>query len=109
MQKSLYRKLVKSYFIPSKFFANILAGAMLLLIFSFTIDKSSKNNPPNSTTEGEKDTTKGFRSLLGNDIIANNTTVLFELNPRVSPFVNDYLKKESLNLDRLKAWGQPYF
>lgn len=109
MPQSLYRKLVKSCFISSKIFAGILAGAMLLFLFSFTIDKSSKNNSPTSTTEGEKDSTKGFRSLLGNDIIANNTTVLFELNPRVSPFVTDYLKKQSSNLERMKAWGQPYF
>ena len=107
MQKSLYRKLVKLHFSSFRLFANILAGALLLLIFSFTTDKSLKNNPANSTNEG--DSTKGFRTLLNNDIIANNTTVLFELNPRVTPFVTDYLKRESSNLEKMKTWGQPYF
>jgi membrane-bound lytic murein transglycosylase D len=109
MQKSLYRKLTKSNFGLYRLFASMIACITSLIILSFIPEKSPKNNPSNSTTEGEKDTIKGFRTLLGNDIIANNTTVLFELNPRVTSFVNDYLKKQSSNLEKMKTWGQPYF
>jgi membrane-bound lytic murein transglycosylase D len=33
----------------------------------------------------------------------------FELNPRVVPFVNEYLSKESEDLKSMKQWGKPYF
>jgi membrane-bound lytic murein transglycosylase D len=33
----------------------------------------------------------------------------FELNPIVVPFVNDYLVKQSSNLESMKTWAKPYF
>jgi len=108
MQKSSCRKLTS---LPGlfRFFANLLCCVSILSILSFTTDKSLKNNPVNVGNGGEKDSTKGFRTLLGNDISITNTTVLFELNPRVIPFVKDYLKNQSASLEKMKTWGQPYF
>lgn len=109
MQKPLYWKQISSFTGLLRFFSGLLCFFTLLLLFSFTPASSSKNNLKNITNAGEKDSTKGFRSLLTNDVIANKTTVLFELNPRVAPFVNDYLKRQSSSLENMKSWGQPYF
>jgi membrane-bound lytic murein transglycosylase D len=75
---------------------------------SFTYNLSAKSWLTNSG-DGEKDSIKGFRNLLVSNINPNNTTVLFELNTKVVPFVNDYIKKQSGNLEEMRSWGQPYF
>ncbi|CAN5624343.1 hypothetical protein BH10BAC2_BH10BAC2_13200 [soil metagenome] len=94
---------------------NRFAKTFLLLLFitmvmSFTIDDAYNNNTSQANTgEGEKDSVKGFRNLLGNEVNAINTTVLFELNPRIVPFVNEYVRKQTSNLEKMRSWGQPYF
>jgi membrane-bound lytic murein transglycosylase D len=108
MQKIRYCKLTQPFGLL-RFFANLLCSFSILGLLSFTSDKSFTNNTASGDNGGKKDSTKGFRTLLGNDIVVNNTTVLFELNPRVTPFVTDYLKKQSSNLEKMKTWGQPYF
>lgn len=80
----------------------------IFMVMSFTIDNVN-NNTFYITGEGEKDSVKGFKSLLGNDVNSNNTSVLFELNPRVIPFVNEYVRKQGSNLEKMRSWGQPYF
>jgi len=64
---------------------------------------------PSITSGGEKDSTKGFRNLLSNNILNADGTVRFELNPKAIPFVDDYLSKQSQSLENMKFWGQPYF
>lgn len=112
MQQTFYSKSVT----PSAYrgIINRFARAFLLLLFmtmvmSFTIDEAYHNTPRTNTGEGEKDSVKGFRSLLGNEINSNNTTVLFELNPRIAPFVAEYVRKQTTNLEKMRSWGQPYF
>lgn len=75
---------------------------------SFTQEKFPKNYYP-ITEDGDKDSIKNFRSLLGNTPDENNTSAVFELNPRIIPFVNEYVKQQSGNLKKMKLWGEPYF
>lgn len=48
-------------------------------------------------------------SRLNNTEPGLNISAQFELNPAVVPFVNNYLSKESDDLERMKQWGKPYF
>lgn len=113
MQKTFYSKSVT----PSEYrgtinrFAKTFSFAFcILMVMSFTIDNANNyNSLITNTGEGEKDSVKGFRSLLGTEVNSNNTTVLFELNPKVIPFVNEYVRKQNSNLEKMRAWGQPYF
>ncbi|QEC67605.1 lytic transglycosylase domain-containing protein [Panacibacter ginsenosidivorans] len=85
---------------------------MLMLgctLMSFTIYTPLSKPLSTNPEDGEKDSVKGFRNLLSSNITSNNTTVLFEINARVVPFVTDYLKKQSGNLEKMRSWGQPYF
>lgn len=108
MQNTLYRKQTSLIRNISRSFTVIISFAFLIItLFSFTPDNSEKKITTNEG--GEKDSAKGFKSLLHDDIILNKTTVLFELNPRVAPFVNNYLKKQSQSLENMRSWGQPYF
>jgi membrane-bound lytic murein transglycosylase D len=79
--------------------SSMLAAAMLVTIF-FTAfiddDGASAKKIPVNTAIG------------GGEPVANKS-LQFELNPMVIPFVNDYLSKESFDLESMKKWGQPYF
>jgi membrane-bound lytic murein transglycosylase D len=82
----------------------LLAAAMISLT-------SFKNGPydPVSTPTNDNDSIKGFKSLLG---IPNNVLMLagrFELNPKVVPFVEDFLPRVSAKYENMKVWGKPYF
>ena len=89
-------------------FSCVLIFFFSLSLMSFTNHTAVNGKTPYSG-EGEKDSAKGFRNLLGSNINTNNTTVQFELNSRLTPFVTEYLKKHSPGLEKMKTWGQPYF
>lgn len=86
--------------------AVILFFALLSMSFKNPGDpKLIKNSPRNNS-----DSTKGFKSLLGAP--ANDQSIAtghFELNPKVLPFVTDYLGKQSNYFEGMKTWGLPYF
>lgn len=50
---------------------------------------------------------KGFKDLFENDNISSNAGP--RLNPRAISFVQDYIEKNSKDLDDMRAWGKPYF
>lgn len=78
----------------------------VFLLMSFINDPTK--NPGNDETG--KDSTKGFKTLLGNTTLnEDGTTILFELNPRMTVFTNDYLLKQGDKFEKMKLWGQPYF
>src|SRR5882762_8722183 len=69
-----------------------LSKLLLILFFSssmmsFKKDSFSPNNPTGN--DGDKDSTKGFRTLLGNNTYNVNGSIHFDLNPKVIPFVDD--------------------
>lgn len=49
---------------------------------------------------------KGFKDLFDNDQAAIAGP---RLNPRAISFVQDYMEKNSEDLESMKAWGKPYF
>lgn len=50
---------------------------------------------------------KGFRDLFDTDNLANNAGP--RLNPRAISFVQDYIEKNSEDLEDMRGWGKPYF
>ena len=49
---------------------------------------------------------KGFKDLFDNDNLA---TAGPRLNPRALSFVQDYIEKNSEDLENMRGWGKPYF
>ncbi len=50
---------------------------------------------------------KGFKDLFENDNLSSNAGP--RLNPRAISFVQDYIEKNSKDLDDMRGWGKPYF
>ncbi|MEO5593010.1 MAG: lytic transglycosylase domain-containing protein [Chitinophagaceae bacterium] len=50
---------------------------------------------------------KGFKDLFDNDNLANNAGP--RLNPRAISFVQDYIEKNTEDLEDMRGWGKPYF
>ena len=50
---------------------------------------------------------KGFKDLFENDNFSN--TAGPRLNPRAISFVQDYIEKNSKDLEDMRGWGKPYF
>ena len=92
----------------------IKALNILLFVFSALFSMSFKT--PGSFTgihknqpENTGDSTKGFKTLLGSSTGDLSTDGHFELNPLAVAFVEDFINKQGGNLQKMKAWGQPYF
>jgi membrane-bound lytic murein transglycosylase D len=73
---------------------------------------SFRNDTPSEnfiTPSNDHDSTKRFKSLPGsiNRDLANAER--FELNSKVVSFVDDYISKESNDLEKLKDLAKPYF
>jgi len=50
---------------------------------------------------------KGFKDLFDTDNFANNSGP--RLNPRAISFVQDYIEKNTEDLENMRSWGKPYF
>jgi len=85
----------------------IVLVPFMLASVSFRTDPSLKNSFIDSSND--HDSSKGYKSLLSsiNKDLANEER--FELNSKVVSFVNNYLDKESYDLEKLKEWAKPYF
>src|SRR5215471_1173754 len=83
---------------------------LLLTIFltSFTIDNSATNQSFTHLSN-DHDSSKTFKNLLNKTKSAVTIAGQFELNPKVVPFVNEYLSRYSSDLENMKTWGKPYF
>lgn len=51
----------------------------------------------------------GFSSLFKTDVFNQNTDYQSQLHPMAWNFVQDYIKVNSKNLQKMKGWGLPYF
>ncbi|MFN2439830.1 MAG: lytic transglycosylase domain-containing protein, partial [Chitinophagaceae bacterium] len=47
----------------------------------------------------------GFKNLFDQD----NNGLEVKLNPKAVSFVQDYIKKETADLNKMKSWSKPYF
>lgn len=54
------------------------------------------------------DPKQGFKDLFISSSKTNGLNTS-QLNPRAISFVEDYMQKNSKNLEKLKGWGKPYF
>ena len=58
------------------------------------------------------DTTKdryGFQSLFNDNHFDATKPYTAQLNPRAVSFVQEYMRKQGKELERMKTWGKPYF
>lgn len=51
----------------------------------------------------------GFKSLFKNDHFDATKPYAAQLNPRAVSFVEEYIRKQGKELERMKSWGRPYF
>ena len=65
------------------------------------------------TFSQKKDSTtvfnKGFKSLFINDDYDAQKPYLVQINPRAYSFIQDYVKKQGKELEKMKSWGKSYF
>src|SRR4051812_30805914 len=78
----------------------------MLAFMSFRNDPSSENF---IYSHNDHDSTKRFKSLLNSMDRDLANAERFELNSKVASFVDNYLSKESDDLEKLKEWAKPYF
>jgi len=76
-----------------------------LTAMSFTNDFNS-DKPLSDSTIAEK---YGFKSLFKNDRFDATKPYAAQLNPRAVSFVQEYVRKQGKELERMKSWGRPYF
>ncbi|MBT9485342.1 MAG: lytic transglycosylase domain-containing protein [Sediminibacterium sp.] len=66
---------------------------------------------PNTSAHAQKDSTTdkfGFKSLFKNKFDASKPYAA-QLNPRAVSFVQEYMRKHTKSLEKMKQWGKPYF
>ncbi len=51
----------------------------------------------------------GFKSLFSNNNFDASKPYATQLNPRAISFVQEYVRKQGKELERMKSWGKPYF
>ncbi len=51
----------------------------------------------------------GFKSLFGNNSFDASKPYAAQLNPRAVSFVQEYIRKQGKELEKMKTWGKPYF
>ena len=52
---------------------------------------------------------KGFKSLFVNDGYDSTKQYNVQINPRAFSFIQEYVKKQGKELERMKTWGKSYF
>lgn len=51
----------------------------------------------------------GFKSLFNNSSFDATKPYAAQLNPRAVSFVQEYVRKQGEELEKMKSWGKPYF
>lgn len=51
----------------------------------------------------------GFKNLFSNNTYNSSLAYKAQINPNAELFVQDYVKRHSDHLQKMKRWGQPYF
>ncbi len=81
-----------------------VAGSLSSL--SFTDKYGSRYFLPADSTVSDKN---GFKSLFTNNSFDASKTYAAQLNPRAVSFVQEYIRKQGEELEKMKSWGKPYF
>ncbi|MEX6686083.1 lytic transglycosylase domain-containing protein [Danxiaibacter flavus] len=80
----------------------VLTGVLFFSLMSFATD--DKNKPTGSSGKTEK----GFSSLFANSFDPSKPYI-FQVNPKAISFVEEYIKRNEEELEKMKSWGKPYF
>ena len=67
---------------------------------------------PTHAEEYQADTTVdryGFKSLFSANVYDKSQPYVSQLNPRAVGFVQEYVRKNTKSLEKMKDWGRPYF
>lgn len=62
-----------------------------------------------STTDTAFDGKSGFKSLFSTNHFDASRPYAAQLNPRAVSFVQEYIRKQGKELEKMKFWGKPYF
>ncbi len=98
---SIQTRLSISHFILGAF--AVLAGAVGTM--SFVADPAYKEKPTVDTTHDKY----GFQSLFVANKFDASKPYINQLNPQAVSFVQEYIRKQGKELERMKTWGKPYF
>lgn len=73
--------------------------------------KSSPDNgdPKKSLKDNLLNEKSGFKSLFSASYFDPTKPYVTQLNPQAVPFVQNYIREEGPNLEKMKIWGKPYF
>lgn len=86
-----------------------ILASLIFVVFSLSSFANNTDNNLLTNRTNDNDSVKVFKSLLGSSNNASLLTGKFELNPKVVPFVNDFLPRVSSKYENMKTWGKPYF
>lgn len=81
-----------------------LAGTIGSMSFTNTIGISGNDSLVDTTKDRY-----GFQSLFTENRFDASKPYLTQLNPRAVSFVQEYMRKQGKELERMKGWGKPYF
>lgn len=84
------------------YFAFIVGG---LATMSFTDSHDGMNSGDSTLVNGKS----GFKSLFANNSFDASKPYDSQLNPRAVSFVQEYIRKQGKELERMRSWGKPYF
>ncbi|MEI6584744.1 MAG: lytic transglycosylase domain-containing protein [Sediminibacterium sp.] len=88
------------------FLSSLIACFFSLQANALAIDSIIK--PKSATIDTTKDR-YGFQSLFNDNHFDATKPYTAQLNPRAVSFVQEYMRKQGKELERMKTWGKPYF
>ena len=93
---------------------HISIAKITLVSFAFivgSIASMSFTGPINNTAGKDSilNDKAGFKSLFANNSFDASKPYAAQLNPRAVSFVQEYIRKQGKELERMKVWGKPYF
>jgi membrane-bound lytic murein transglycosylase D len=95
------RRLVKSLAVSLVLLFFVFAGSA----FKSETDGVKKSHVSDSTLNDKS----GFKSLFSNSRFDPTKPYVTQINPNAVSFVQNYIRAEGENLEKMKIWGKPYF
>lgn len=109
-----------NYFISTLTFAKTYFATFCFVLaslgaMSFTNDGKSNDGKSNDKEKAKKDSVavtndkQQFKSLFTNNAYDASKPYLAQLHPQAVSFVENYVRTQGAELERMKVWGKPYF
>lgn len=83
-----------------------LAVSALSLLLLLLLHKQASCAVPEDTLVSDKN---ALKSLFPAQAFDASRPYIAQLNPRAVSFVQEYIRKQGRELERMKSWGKPYF